>query len=292
MARNSIQIALISDVFFDRDPASRLAARLKEARERGAELAILPEIPCNPWSPATTQRRDDDAESPGGPRAQMQAEAARTAGIGLVGGAIVRDPATSRRHNTSLVFDAGGRLVAAYAKLHIPEEPGFWETSHYDAGTKPPQVIEACGLRFGVQICSDINRPEGCHLLGAMGAEAVLAPRATEQRTYPRWKVVFQANALTSCCYVLSVNRPGAEQGVLIGGPSIATGPDGQVLLETTEPVGVVSLDLAALRQARSDYPGYLPVRADLYAQAWSDVARQAPAAVSGYPARREAAAR
>jgi predicted amidohydrolase len=163
--------------------------------------------------------------------------------------------------------------VATYEKLHLPEEPGFWETSHYEPGTEAPGRIDTFGLPVGVQICSDINRPEGSHLLGAQGAMAVLAPRASEERTYQRWKVVFRANALTSCSYLVSVNRPHPEEGVLIGGPSVAVDPNGQVLVETTDPLAVVTLDAGVVRRARIAYPGYLPVRARLYADAWREIA-------------------
>ncbi len=273
-SRETLTVALISDVFFDNNPEARLRSRLEEAKQQGAELAVLPELPLNPWSPATKQARDDDAEAPGGPRWRMQSEAAKAIGISLVGGVIVRDPDTGRRHNTALVFDAQGQLVGSFQKIHIPEEPGFWETSHYEAGDTPSPVFDHLGFPFGVQICSDINRPEGSHLLGAMGAKLVVAPRSTELATYERWRVVFQANALTSCLYVLSVNRPAPEQDVLIGGPSIAVAPNGRILLETTDPVGVVTIDAATIRQAKIDYPGYLPVRADVYAKAWSAVAQ------------------
>jgi predicted amidohydrolase len=101
----------------------------------------------------------------------------------------------------------------------------------------------------------------------------VLIPRATEEATYQRWKLVFRANALTSCCYVLSVNRPDPEPGALIGGPSIAVDPAANVMVETTDTLALVTLDTAAVRAAKVKYPGYLPVRARLYADAWSDVA-------------------
>ncbi|HVC21478.1 MAG TPA: carbon-nitrogen hydrolase family protein [Vicinamibacterales bacterium] len=273
MATGTLSVALISDVFHEADAAERLRARLAEAAARGAALAVLPELPLNPWAPATATARDEDAEAPGGPRHQRLAEAARAAGIGLVGGAIVRDPGTGRRYNTALVFDASGTLRAACRKLHIPEEPGFWETSHYEGGTEMPSMIDAFGVPVGVQICSDINRPEGSHLLGGLGAEAILAPRATERATYDRWRVVFVANALTSAAYVLSVNRPAPEQDVLLGGPSIAVAPDGDVLVETTEPVALVTLERARAARARRAYPGYLPVRADLYAEGWRRLA-------------------
>lgn len=271
---DTLTVALITDVFHDDSPAQRLADRLGEAKSMGAELAILPEIPCNPWSPATKDATDEDAEDPGGPRHTMQAEAAKSVGIGLVGGAIQRDPDTGRRHNTALVFNAGGELIGRHQKWHIPEEPGFWETSHYAQGVNPPGVIHGLGAPLGVQICSDINRPEGTHILAAMGAELIANPRSTEEATYWKWKPVFQANAVTSCCYVVSVNRPGPELGVGIGGPSIATEPHGKVLLETNDPVAVVTIDRTLIRERRTQYPGYLPVRADLYAKGWSAIAQ------------------
>lgn len=270
---DSMTVALVSEVFPGSDGRARLRARLREARRLGADLAVLPELPLDRWVPSTDRPAEDDAEPPGGPRATEMAEAAREAGIGLVGGAIVVDRASGERRGRALVFDASGAAVAEYDKLHLPEEPGFWETSHYRPGTAPPRVVDGFPLALGVQICSDVNRPEGCHLLGALGAEVIVAPRATEDFTYPSWRVVFQANALTSTAYVLSVNRPAPEDGVPLGGPSVAVAPDGTVLLETTEALGLVRLEREAVRRARRDYPGYLPVRARLYAQAWQGVA-------------------
>src|SRR5690606_7130418 len=111
-------------------------------------------------------------------------------------------------------------------------------------------------------------------ILGAQGAMAVLNPRATEERTYQRWKAVFRANALTACCYVLSVNRPYPEEGVLLGGPSVAFDPNGELLLETTDTIALVTLDVGVVAESRRRYPGYLPIRARLYADAWDEIAR------------------
>jgi predicted amidohydrolase len=268
-----LTVALISDVFWQPDGIGRLRDRLDEAARRGADLAVLPEIPLNPWSPASKEPKDDDAEPMGGPRMTAQAEAAAEAGIGLVGGIIHREASTGRRTSRALVLDRSGSLVGTYEKLHLPEETGFWETSHYEPGTHAAERIDAFGLPIGLQICSDNNRPEGTHLLAAKGAMAVIVPRASEERSYQRWKVVFRANAITSACYVLSVNRPDPEAGVLIGGPSVAIDPSGEVMLETTDPIGLVTLDADAVRRARLGYPGYLPIRAALYADAWADVA-------------------
>jgi len=272
-ADGRLTVALVSEVFWEPDGIGRLAATLDECAERGADLAVLPELPLNPWRPATKEARDEDAEPMDGPRATALASAARASGIGLVGGIIHADPATGARTSRVLVFDRAGELVATYEKLHLPEEPGFWETSHYQPGTLAPQRIDAFGIPVGIQVCSDANRPEGSHLLGAMGAQAILIPRATEERTYQRWKIVFRASALTSSCYVLSVNRPDPEAGVLIGGPSVAVDPNGTVLLETTDRIGMATLQSRVVNAARSAYPGYLPVRARLYADAWGEIA-------------------
>jgi predicted amidohydrolase len=199
-------------------------------------------------------------------------DAARAAGIAVVGGAIVRDPSTRRRHNTALVFDGTGALVASYRKVHLPDEEGFWETRHYEPGDALPPVVDCFPLRLGLQICSDINRPQGSQLLGAMGAEVIINPRATEAATFARWKTVFIANAMTSGVYVLSVARPREEFGVKLGGPSCAVAPTGDVLVETTDPVAIVDLDRAVIEDARRKYPGYLATRADLYAQGWQSV--------------------
>ncbi|MEA2651270.1 MAG: N-carbamoylputrescine amidase, partial [Chloroflexota bacterium] len=192
-ADGKLSVALISEVFWEPDGVQRLRARLAEASERGADLAVLPELPLNRWSPSTKEPNDEDAEGMDGERARAQGEGAAEAGIGLVGGIIHRD-ANGRRTSRALVFDSRGQLAATYEKLHLPEEEGFWETSHYEPGTGAPKRIDAFGLPIGVQLCSDNNRPEGTHLLGAQGAMAMINPRATEERTYQRWKVVFRAN--------------------------------------------------------------------------------------------------
>lgn len=268
-----LTVALISEVFWQPDGIGRLEQRLTEASRRGADLALLPELPLNAWRPSTKDARDEDAEPADGPRARAQQEAAAAAGIGVIGGIIHRDPDTGRRTNRAIVIDRFGKVVATYDKLHLPEEPGFWETSHYQPGTEAPRRIDAFGLPIGVQICSDNNRPEGTLLLGAQGVMAMLNPRATEERTYQRWKPVWRANALTACLYVLSVNRPYPEDGVLMGGPSVAIGPDGNVLVETTDTLALVTLRSSVVTEARQDYPGYLPIRARLYADAWDEVA-------------------
>ncbi len=267
-----LTVALVSDVFFQDDAADRLKGRLQECKKRGATLAVLPELALHPWSPATKEPNEADAEAPGGNRESLQRRIAREVGIGLLGAAITQDPASGKRFNTALFIGADGELIAWYRKSHIPEEPGFWESSHYAAGDDVPPVVDNYGMRVGVQICSDANRPEGSHVLAALGAEAVIVPRATVRDTYERWKLVLRASAVTTAAYVLSVNRPAPEMGVPLGGPSLVVAPDGSLTAEGSDSITVATLRADEVERAKRDYPGYLPIRANLYARSWSIV--------------------
>jgi predicted amidohydrolase len=271
----TLGVALVTDVFHRPDSADRLLARLREARDMGADLAVLPELPLNDWCAVRRTLDEADAERPNGRRQTIQAEAAREAGVALLGGAILADPVSGRRRNTALLYNASGEVVYRYAKIHLPYEEGFWEADHYEPGEELARPVELEGFPLGIQICSDVNRPEPSHILGAMGALVLLAPRATPPASWERWRAVLRSNAVTSGLYVVSVNRP-PEEDTPVGGPSIAIGPDGEVLLETTEPVRVVTLRRGVVEAARGAYPGYLAVRGDLYARGWAEVAAAA----------------
>jgi predicted amidohydrolase len=249
-----------------------LPAAIEGARARGAELVVLPELPLHPWSPASAQPRAEDAEPPSGPRHRALAAAAREVGVAVLGGAIVEEDGV--RRNRALLFGRDGSLLAAYDKNHLPNEEGFWEAAHYQPGDAPPKPAWVDGFAIGVQLCSDLNRPELGHALAAAGALAIVGPRATEAATWPRWRLVLQATAMTACAYVLSVTRPRPEHGVPLGGPSFVAAPDGTVLLETNDSLALVTLERSAVHAARRGYPGYLTVRPELYARAWEQTAR------------------
>ncbi|SVD33156.1 uncharacterized protein METZ01_LOCUS386010, partial [marine metagenome] len=178
-----ILVALLTDVFLTDLDYLRLRKHLLKAKNSGAILAVLPELPLNSWSPATRDSIEEDAESSGGPRHQVLSRMASEVGIALLGGAIVADSRTERRYNTALFYDRNGQLISQYRKIHLPEEEGYWETSHYVPGTDPPKVFSIPEVSIGVQICSDINRPQGAQILRAQGAELLLVPRATPSET-------------------------------------------------------------------------------------------------------------
>ena len=272
MSSNHFTVALVTDVFPSSEDTPRLPAHLRAAALMGAHLVVLPELPLNPWAPLTRQPSHADAESPRGPRHRTLAAAAREARLALLGGAIVRDPDTGRRHNTGLLFGPGGEPILEYRKVHLPDEEGYWEAHHYEPGDRLEPPARLAGWGIGVQICSDANRPQAYSALAAMGADVILIPRATPAETWARWRLVLRAAAVTSCAYVISVNRPGTRSGGVIGGPSVVIGPTGDVLLETTDPVAAVTLERSVLDAARGEYPGYLDVRADVYEEAWRRV--------------------
>lgn len=271
---SKLRVALVSEVFFGAGCEDRLRERLRACAEAGADLVVLPELPLHPWVPATKAARAEDAEPPGGPRATLLGDAARASGVAVLGGVIEREPERGSRHNTALLVGPEGELLGSYRKLHLPEEEGFWETSHYEPGPRYEAPIPFGGHRLGLQICSDGNRPQGCHILAAQGATAVLLPRATEAATWERWRPVLVAQAMTSCCYLLSVNRPAPELGVDLGGPSLVVAPSGEVVAESTERAVWVELDTEAQRAARRRYPGYLSVEPRLYIEGWSGADR------------------
>jgi len=267
-----LKLALVHEVFWDEGGPDDLAAVLARAREEGAELAVLPELALDPWFPADSEERPEDAEPPRGRRHRAFARAARDAGIALLGGAVTIDVESGARRNRALLYDAEGGLVANYDKVHLPSEEGFWESDHYAPGTQVPRRIDALGFPLGLQICSDIQRSAGSHVLAAQQVGAILVPRATPPASYQRWKTVMRAVAITCSCYVISVNRPRPERGVPIGSPSIAIDPLGEVIAETTEELTIVELEHIQVKSARADYPGYLPRPIDFYRRAWSEL--------------------
>jgi len=267
-----LRVALVADVFPESAAGSRarLSERLAEAKSRGAQLVVLPELPFDRWIPATRGARDHDAEPVGGPRQRGLAEAATAAGLAVLGGAIVRGT-DGRRENHAVVVDAQGIERGRYAKLHLPHEPGFWEADHYQPGAGALPMMALHGVPFGIQICSDLNRPQGAHVLSARGARLLCHPRATDPATFDAWRLVMRATARTAGVWIVSVSRPAPEGDVPLGGPSIVIDPTGAVMVESHEPLTVFDVDPARNDEAVGRYPGTLAVRSDVYATAWSE---------------------
>ncbi|MCY4159260.1 MAG: carbon-nitrogen hydrolase family protein [Bacteroidetes bacterium] len=265
---NSLSVALISEVFSSKHALIRC---LEVARDQGAELAVLPELPLNEWSPATKIAREEDAEAQGGRREVIQRSAAQKTGLAVLGG-VIRTAKDGRRINLALLINEDGIIVGSSAKHVLPDEEGFWECDHYEGTKDPPRILEYRNVKLGVQICSDANRPTAAQLLAAQGVDVILAPRATSPSSWARWRLAYQAMALTASAWVVSVSRPRSEYGVEIGGPSLVVNPMGDVVLETTEHIVTSRLDLHAVTNARRAYPGYLAWPAEMYVAGWREI--------------------
>jgi len=268
---HSFAISMISEIFAEEES---LTSCLEEARDQGAELAVLPELPLNDWAPAKRIVDPEDAEQCGGIRETILRHAAKQANIAVLGG-VIRELPDGRRYNLALLINPIGEIIGAPAKHVLPNEQGFWECYHYEPTMDPPNIIEYDGIKFGVQICSDVNRPTSAQILAAQGVQVILAPRATDPATWERWLLAYRAMALTASAWVISVNRPYPELGVPLGGPSLVVNPMGEVVLETTDTIVTTNIDLRAVEAARQEYPGYLAWPAQTYLQGWQEVLDQ-----------------
>ena len=265
-------IGLLSKVYPTKATWDDLAIDLAEAASLNASLVILPELPLNKWSPSSREASNEDAEPWQGPRWKTQSEAAKKSKVALLGGIIVKDKFGTRR-NTAVLFNKDGNYCGHFSKIHIPDEPGFRERNHYEPGNQLEGPFDVDNIKIGLQICSDLNRPSGSLILAARGAHLIACPRATELATAERWRPVVQAIALTSSCWVASVNRPSPEDGVLLGGPSWLATPDGKMLIESTEKIATAKVNFHNINQYKNDqYPGYLDLRSDIYANGWSSL--------------------
>eukprot|EP00117_Sycon_ciliatum_P005202 scpid75349/ scgid1103/ Omega-amidase NIT2-A; Nitrilase homolog 2 len=269
-----LQMAIVHDAFFGDSAETRLLSCLREARARGASLAVLSELPLNSWMAVSKEFDVSNAEVINdGHRQACLSRCAREAGIALIGGAITYSRDVDASHvdvshcdSTSWLFDSQGVAHAQYAKVHLPQEAGYWEASHYSPSANLPvafdfsPAVDSPCWKIGVQLCSDIMRPAGAAYLASQNVQLLLHPRATPLSSYEkRWKPVLRAAALTGAAYVVSVNRPSTGQlDTPCGGASLVVSPQGEVILETTDPLTVVTLDLSKVEAAKEDYPGYL----------------------------------
>jgi len=211
------------------------------------DLYLFPELYLtgeDPWRPGPTDHARRVAEPVPGPLTERLSRLARSVGRWLCPGSIV-ERAGRRLHNTALVFDPEGRLVARYRKV-FPWKP----YEELDRGTEPPPVFEIPGVgRAGVMICYDGWFPEMARSLAFRGAEVILHPTLTTTADREQELVLARANAIVNQCYVLNVNAVPS----IGGGRSIGVDPHGRVLFELgyEEGFAIETLDLGLVRDAR-----------------------------------------
>ena len=245
------------------DRAANLAVArdlLERAAAAGADLAVLPEYVDYLGRSAGEPK----PEPVGGEFADFFAQAARQLDMWVLAGSFHEasaDPA--RTHNTSLVFDRGGRLAAAYRKIHlydveIPGRVSYQESRTVAPGTETT-VVDVDGVSVGLSICYDLRFPELYRRLAVAGAQVLVVPAAFMMHTgRDHWEVLLRARAIENQCYVLAAGQIGDhEPGRTCFGRSMVIDPWGTVLAQAPDTVGVTvaDLDLDRLATIRGELP-------------------------------------
>ena len=258
--------------------------RVTEAAAAGAKLVLLQELHngayfCQHESSAEFDR----AESIPGPSTErLSALSART-GVVLVASLFERR-AAGLYHNTAVVFEADGRLLGKYRKMHIPDDPGFYEKFYFTPGDLGFEPIQTSVGRIGVLVCWDQWYPEAARLMALAGAELLVYPTAIgwdpddseteKQRQRDAWILSHRGHAVANGIPVLSCNRSGFEpsplgaSGIRFWGSSHVVGPQGELLAEAgidAAEILFADIDLQRSEQVRRMWPFLRDRRIDAY---------------------------
>ncbi len=282
-----MKVALIqSKVSADRaGNLRRAAASVRAARAAGAELAVFSELHtaryfCQVEDPAAF----DGAEPIPGPYTQALSELARTNGMVLVG-SLFEHCAPGLAYNTAVVFERDGKLAGRYRKMHIPDDPGYYEKFYFAPGDLGFTPIDTSAGRLGVLVCWDQWYPEAARLMTLAGAEILIYPTAIgwdprdaageKIRQREAWTTIQRAHAVANGVPVLSVNRVGREPdpaggaGIAFWGHSFAAGCQGELLAEAgdkAEALLIVELERGRTESVRRIWPFLRDRRVDAYA--------------------------
>lgn len=264
---------------------ARSCAMISRAAEAGARLVVLQELHATPYfcqveDPALF----DLAEPIPGPTCQTLADVAASLGVVLVASLFERR-GPGLYHNTAVVFERDGSLAGSYRKMHIPDDPGFYEKFYFTPGDLGFTPIRTSVGSLGVLVCWDQWYPEAARLMALAGAQILIYPTAigwdpadpAEERERQRdaWVTVQRGHAVANGLPLLAVNRvgfepsaQGAESGILFWGNSFAAGPQGEILVQggrEEEQVLLAELDLARSEKVRRIWPFLRDRRIDAY---------------------------
>jgi len=257
---------------------------VEEAARRGAAVVCLPELYRTPYF---CQREDaalfDLAESVPGPTSERLGEAARKAGVAVIA-PIFERRAAGLYHNTALFLDADGSLAGMYRKMHIPDDPSFYEKFYFTPGDLGFRAVDLAPGRVGALICWDQWYPEGARLTALKGATALFYPTAIGWHPAEKarngaaqleaWRTIQRAHAIANGVYVAAVNRVGFEggppgqSGLEFWGTSFLCDPFGVVIAEAStdrEEILVGEVDLSRIEEVRRNWPFLRDRRIDAY---------------------------
>ncbi|HEX3941256.1 MAG TPA: carbon-nitrogen hydrolase [Acidobacteriaceae bacterium] len=274
------------------DPDANLdkaADRVREAAREGAMVVCLPELFRTQYF---CQREDTAlfalAEPIPGPSTERLAAVAREAGVVVVASLFERR-APGLYHNTAAILEADGSLAGLYRKMHIPDDPLYYEKYYFTPGDLGFRAFDTRAGRIGTLVCWDQWYPEGARLTALQGAGVLFYPTAigwhpAEKQQYGEiqysaWQTIQRAHAIANGVYVAAVNRVGHEQGDIRGnrvegpgldfwGGSFIAGPFGEILALAShdrEEILIAEIDLKHLEDVRRNWPFLRDRRIDAY---------------------------
>ena len=263
------------------DNQRRLAEKIRSVADKGAQLVVLQELHNSLYF---CQEEQVDlfnlAEPIPGPSTTFYGQLARDCHVVLVASLFERR-APGLYHNTAVVFETDGTIAGQYRKMHIPDDPGYYEKFYFTPGDLGFQPIQTSVGRLGVLVCWDQWYPEAARLMALAGAELLIYPTAIgydarddeqeQERQREAWTTVQRGHAVANGLPVVTVNRVGMEQGpspILFWGSSFVAGPQGELLYRAPkdgEAEAVVDVDMQRSEQVRRWWPFLRDRRIDRY---------------------------
>ena len=260
------------------DNKARLAEKITKLAHDGAELIVLQELHnglyfCQEENVDTF----DQAEPIPGPSTEFYGTLAKELQVVIVTSLFERR-APGLYHNTAVVLEKDGTIAGKYRKMHIPDDPGYYEKFYFTPGDLGFKPIQTSVGRLGVLVCWDQWYPEAARLMALQGAELLIYPTAIgydpndtleeQQRQRMAWQTVQRGHAVANGLPVVTVNRVGEEDGVPFWGTSFVAGPQGELLYEAPtdqEAITIVDVDMQRSEQVRRWWPFLRDRRIDDY---------------------------
>lgn len=267
-----------------RENIDKLKANVRKCAEQGAELVVLQELHnglyfCQVEDPANF----DQAEVIPGPSTDEFGVLAKELGVVIVL-SLFEKRAAGLYHNTAVVLEKDGSIAGKYRKMHIPDDPAYYEKFYFTPGDLGFQPIDTSVGRLGVQVCWDQWYPEGARLMALAGAELLIYPTAIgwestdsddeKERQKNAWVLAQRGHAVANGLHVIAVNRTGYESdpsgvtnGIQFWGNSFVAGPQGELLYEASvdEEVKVIDILMERTETVRRMWPFFRDRRIDYF---------------------------
>lgn len=263
----------------------RLAENIQDLAKRGAELIVLQELHNSLYFCQTEDVESFNlAESIPGPSTNFFGELASRFGVVIVM-SLFEKRAAGLYHNTAVVIEKDGSIAGKYRKMHIPDDPAYYEKFYFTPGDTGFRPIDTSVGRLGVQVCWDQWYPEGARLMALSGAEILIYPTAIgyaaaddeeeQQRQREAWTTVQRGHAVANGLPVVAVNRVGFEpdpsrqtEGIQFWGSSFVAGAQGEMFYRASdneEESVIVNIDLDRSENVRRWWPFLRDRRIDAY---------------------------